>query len=945
MRKKYLSALLFGALLFASTGTFTSCKDYDDEINGLQEQVDKLATKEDMEAKLTQMQTAVTSAQTSAQEALTTAQQALETAQQAGDADAIANLETKIADQEKRIAALEEALGDIDALKEELQNTLNGQIDAFRTEMDELVAKVESLVGKLADMVTSVELVYSNTSQEHGYGTTTSQEHGYGTTLNMMSVIEKANVFGEGLPGAMTFTEGAQKQVGSSFIVRVSPTNAVITPEMISLINAKGETLDDFLNIDKVERYNQNILGEPTTPQTRAEGNSGLWKVTVSLKNYDKDSFNAVTMQKDGDVYKHVKFAVEVNNTLTTEATATRDVISAYDLQIGKANFKPLATLNYWVNDKNVTTIRNRYVDSEDGTAAPAEEWKWKDDAADVAPVLTSDGKLETDPTKANAEDASDDNRSGLSYIYPAVQGEAFTVSIDAVSNTTKYGDLKAPDQIKGMYVTLDTRNAVESEPSEINAWKGYSYTGLDQVVEGTSTQIKIDGDNIINDIIGLRVYAVNMDGTLVDPDGRAFYVRLGSAAADWSATNTVITPDAKVSTDANEEKSATQNVTLSKLTGASEMTWTTDKVNNTAPAFHVYFVDKDNNVLYSTANGNSGLGAVAFDKVTKIYTMPTQGDWTLYEDDKAYSGTLTIKNANDFVLATLDVTMTKTLPTTLPNGFSIKTAQVQDGIYNCYLIPDKWDAGMATSGTMKMTEVFNFGDGVESQYNISFATSKKDNNKDVTLTVKGDGSLVVDKAYINNETEHATTVVYNYGRISSKKNAKGEHEDWTVKATDFSTIYNCIYNDTYTWAWANNAQLGGDFAKKDDKGNYINRTPSTTLTYGTDYKMKKPNGTAFSIEEAIFGTSAWDSEYDYMLSPSYNNSLKIVDATLTSNANGEAEYFDVVVEGGVRFFKAIALSSNTNPTADVPSTLNIKVKDMYGHEFVIKLPMTVKKR
>ena len=27
MRKKYLSALLFGAPLFASAGTFTSCKD------------------------------------------------------------------------------------------------------------------------------------------------------------------------------------------------------------------------------------------------------------------------------------------------------------------------------------------------------------------------------------------------------------------------------------------------------------------------------------------------------------------------------------------------------------------------------------------------------------------------------------------------------------------------------------------------------------------------------------------------------------------------------------------------------------------------------------------------------------------------------------------------------------------------------------------------------
>ena len=44
MRKKYLSALLFGALLFASAGTFTSCKDYDDDINNLQEQINTIAS-------------------------------------------------------------------------------------------------------------------------------------------------------------------------------------------------------------------------------------------------------------------------------------------------------------------------------------------------------------------------------------------------------------------------------------------------------------------------------------------------------------------------------------------------------------------------------------------------------------------------------------------------------------------------------------------------------------------------------------------------------------------------------------------------------------------------------------------------------------------------------------------------------------------------------------
>lgn len=42
MRKKILSVTLFGVLLAASTGTFTSCKDYDDDIDGLNSRVDEL---------------------------------------------------------------------------------------------------------------------------------------------------------------------------------------------------------------------------------------------------------------------------------------------------------------------------------------------------------------------------------------------------------------------------------------------------------------------------------------------------------------------------------------------------------------------------------------------------------------------------------------------------------------------------------------------------------------------------------------------------------------------------------------------------------------------------------------------------------------------------------------------------------------------------------------
>ena len=42
MKRKYFSALLMGALTVASVSTFTSCKDYDDDISSLQSQIDKL---------------------------------------------------------------------------------------------------------------------------------------------------------------------------------------------------------------------------------------------------------------------------------------------------------------------------------------------------------------------------------------------------------------------------------------------------------------------------------------------------------------------------------------------------------------------------------------------------------------------------------------------------------------------------------------------------------------------------------------------------------------------------------------------------------------------------------------------------------------------------------------------------------------------------------------
>ena len=61
MKRKYLSALLMGTLTVASMSTFTSCKDYDDDISNLQGQIDKLASAEQLAQKVSELQALISS--------------------------------------------------------------------------------------------------------------------------------------------------------------------------------------------------------------------------------------------------------------------------------------------------------------------------------------------------------------------------------------------------------------------------------------------------------------------------------------------------------------------------------------------------------------------------------------------------------------------------------------------------------------------------------------------------------------------------------------------------------------------------------------------------------------------------------------------------------------------------------------------------------------------
>ena len=790
--------------------------------------------------------------------------------------------------------------------------------------------------------------------------------------LLFSSIIEKENVFedkgwdGQTISDAITFTKDAQKQRPGSFIVRVSPANAVITPEMISFVDSKGRNLDDFVTVESVEKYDGLL--------TRAATNSGLWTVKVSLNEYNALEFYSkmladLTKDDNGDGYvdtedNTILYAVQVNN--TKESDADRYVTSSYDLTLAYVDYIPESDFGFIVsnadNSKNVANINNRYdgtsksLEKQDATAKLAVEYAWdetKRGVPAVTPVWYDDPNA--NPAAVNTKQATTDNRSAKDA-FPAVQGEEITISLTTNTSDTK---VEASEDIRAMYVTLDKKaNAIESDPSEWNAWTGYQYTGLNEVVEGTEVTITIsprDGQSIINDFIGFRVYAVNWDGTLVDPDGKAFYVKVGNPRADWNAVATTIVPDAKNTTAPSAEKSADASVSgLTKVTGAAKATWLDE--NGKTPVFNAFFkVGNTGNIYATNARNTFPAANKNFDKVTAIYTQPTVDEWYKLEDGKAYTGILTIYDADNFVLATVTVTMTKELPG-VPKNFSVKSEQLDaNGVYNCYLVPDTWTAPNAKKGTMDMDHVFNWGDGEASQYVINFANAQWNANKTgyAVLPVAGTADLSVDAdPFIDNATQHATTVLYNYGDISSVNHyyyllGALESPDYTVTVKEFPTVFNCIYNDTYTWDWATIEEMaeehGNDWAKKDSKGNYVNDVPSTDLVYGLDYSFETPAGVEFGFDQAIAGVSSRDGLYNAFLYEPYLKSLKFEGGHVISKGNGVVdEYFKVVGEQGDLSFEATKTSTETNPTAEVPSTLQLTYLDMYGHKIVIELDVTV---
>lgn len=960
MKKK----LFFKLFIFAVIGalvTVTSCKDYDDDISRLD--TDLAAAQSSLQAAVTELNTLKTQIATKADQSAVS--QAVATAKTEAINTALANatelLNTlkggytgtlkDLNDDIVDLAALIEVLdGDISALQERLDQAelliaLNTVAIALQQDVldqyllnvdseDNVVVAIEDIKIQLAALGALVEIntedieaimeaieaidaqlnvldfnvnsMITDITFDYAYDDVWARYRylEYSTTTEVVDFV-----FAPSMKNAITFVEGQRlASQAQKIMVKVSPANADLSKmlDKISLIRSDANTeINGFLKAVKAERATPLLVGSgwrSTLPTA-----TGLWEVSFELsQTADLEDLVELTQaeeeEEEGGFYL---YAMAIENTVDAADDAeNRFIVSDFVINIETSeDFDRASDLEFTVNDVDVEDINNRAADgslslSEDGITYVEKVW---------------DGYAQ--PTVTSTNTTEGDDRS-LEVVYPAVQGQPMTIKL-----TGDYAE-----SIRAMYVTLDyQQNAIESAPSEWNAWNSYSYSGLKTVVEGTETEIVINNASAINDVIGFRVFAVNVDGTLVDPDGKAFYVSLGVQGEDWGTVNTVITPES-VSMDA---ESAQVAKTLSELTGAASFVWTTDEDEDEhAPAFNAYFVDADGDAIFNTA---TGLATASFEDVAKIYTVPTATSWLEYEDNKVYNGTLTVKNGTGHVLATLKVTFKKTLPTTSPAGFSVKTNQLgTDGIYRSYLIPMQgttvnWTAPLATNGSMPLSQVFNFtGDALAAvaNFDVIFADAAKSGSNLVDLKVNpANATLIVAKEFIDNTTQHETTVVYNYGQISTELDG----DDYVIEIESFPTIFSNIYNNTYSWSWDE------DF--------------ETEIEYGTTTTINASN---------ILGKSTRDNIYNAPLSAPYGAadaqpSLSLTGlgtavggAKLYSNGTTIEEYFNAVLNPATGIITLTEASGSSNPTANVASTLVITAFDMYGHEVTIELPMTV---
>ena len=910
MKRKYLSALLMGVLTLSSVSTFTSCKDYDDDINSLQEQVNKAALSSDVEALKTQVTNAATSAQNAAakaEDALTkaganateiakvkelatkngtdVAKALTDAANAATDAANAATAAT--AAQDSANAALTKIAGLDKELKKlalnaqshvtatQLKNSLDSLSEVINKATSDSIANLTKIVNgykgginALYTAVTEVSLMGSWTSSDgnsifNGQGNLWFQTGTIGANYTF-GAKEKDDLEGEhSADPKKSYVKGASINFPSQFLVRINPVNAKITPDMIKLIDSKGNDLDKLVKVVDVEKYD-NLL-------TRAS-ETGLWTVKVQLQDGVKPE-NVAQIAENG---QNILYAVAVNNTASQAETvadaASRYVVSTYDLTVNGAYDYDGA------HDLGAVKVK-----------AESKGWKTLD---------------ELKPT-------------GSDLVY-AANGEDILVSFENVANADRF------------YVVRDDKHAGESDASELNAWNSYEYKNLNKVVavengNGKATlNIKINGQ--VGDEVQFRIFAVNYDGTLVEQNGRPFRVYVGAQSTTTSVAGNL------VATGKETMETGWLPISGSLKTGGTLPSTVKVTVNN---------VKIDATVEY--AKDNEGHPAADNSKIKFAKFSVAPGDLTKWADGATATGT--IKDNANLTVNTISVSLTKVMPTAETTKalmkYSWKDNQLNNGVYTAYLYPenDAWQSPVTVpTGYKDMNQAIN---GLNTNFVISIANAnlKAENGKNyyknalnVTATpwkvevnnAKDDAGV----ALIDNETKHETTIGYNYGKISSVT----PNDDYIVKVQKVQTVFACPLNTAaQTYAWAQVPAVYGTNGQVVTPAKDVN-----VLTYGSTVTVVTNifnNLIAHnSFDNTVFGGKLSDVAAKYVK----------IEAKLISNGSKLEDYYTATVTNGVITFHQ--QSAATNPTADVASTLVLTMTDAFGHKNVYELPFTVKR-
>ena len=982
MKRKYFSALLMGALTIASVSTFTSCKDYDDDIDNLQSQIDKAGLQSDIDALKTQLQDAASTAsaaKTTAESALAkandaavkadvekaiqkvevtankaatdvataisnaaNAQTTADGAQKAADAAAkaakdaqkqadqavkdaaaaatTANAAAKQADFEKaleRIGNLETSRVTADKLDEkltQLKEELLGA-DGDKETIGSLTVKVNAYKGAVEELysaVTSVELVETY-SGVNGFTSNWNTTNGITPlTVEMLhGLISDDSKFGDengnDAKPIVEYVKGKDIDVkdDASIVVRVNPVNADLTKgAKIILLNSKGESLEDIVKVGTPSKFDKLI-----TTRAAATVKTGLWKLPLSVAEgvSEEDFKKAVTVKDENGNEKAILYAVAINNTVDSkaEAAADRYVVSTYDVKPTYNKFVPSNDFTFKVGGKDVSEIHNRWTGNEivgensNFSSDKNPELAWANDAA-AEPVLEGE--------KKNVENANNrSHRSDVRYWNSLLQvevGKPFSIT-----------DLKTSDNTAAdyYYVVLDKDNAIESGVSELNAWKNYEIDNLNKVVpasENLTLTIQTEAAN--HDIIGFRVYAVNKDGKLLDPDGKAFYVVVGENYTSGIVGNL------------DAVNKITEKKDFSPVDGVSYGPWELVADNNACPlsekpVFAAVYYNKDGN---ETTN---------MSEVTKIAFKVNNP--ALIADGATVSLKSTLKKYTDnnfYEVGTVTATYTKVLPKAFPADITFRPAQETGkgtGYFIAYMTPENGYTvtNKSVYGSVDLNNVFyNLDDNVS----FEIADAAKDANDKLT-SVRADKAnnfvaKVAAKDFINSTTKHAVTAKYNYGEISLVKNNKTGQWEKKPCSVDYgkslSVTFAC-WHSASSYSWKEQPAL---------------QWKATANVIKTDIKNIAVKNT--------YNNDFFGGTFAQLLTNKY---LEVKAGSAHLTYEGQADpYFTVEVDAtnGQFIFTQTGIQAENAPTVDHTENLEFVVVDAYGHEVPQSFKVTIKR-